>query len=182
MQKFIDGGWFEFCCTFQGNHEEISMLFAKKIDGFQTQVGNVLIHVTEHSIGATCHFPVQGERWWKKSKLSANLCNQFLVPEHHDPDWSQGIPKKWLKEEWQSVLSIVKRYITCEGRYSYVYCYHMRILMHLNGDAQMSFPFYLLKSLTKMEKRVQSNPRTIDKSLFHQGLIKRLVLYALSEV
>jgi hypothetical protein len=54
--------------------------------------------------------------------------------------------------------------------------------MHLNGDMQMNLPFFLLKSLTKMEKKVQSNPRTDDKSLFHQGLIKRLVLYALSEV
>lgn len=99
MQKFIDGGWFEFCCTSQGHHGEISMLFAKNFDGFQTQVGNVLIHVTKHSIGAACHLPIQGERWWKKSKLSANLCNQFLASEHHDPDWSQGIPKKWLKEE-----------------------------------------------------------------------------------
>jgi hypothetical protein len=54
--------------------------------------------------------------------------------------------------------------------------------MHLNGDAKMSFPFYLLKSLTKMDKRVQSNLGTAHKSLFHQGLIKMLVLYALREV
>jgi hypothetical protein len=45
----------------------------------------------------------------------------------------------------------------------------------------MSFPFYLLKSLTKMEKRVQRYPRSTDKSVFHQGLIKRSVIYALSE-
>jgi len=48
--KFINGGWFELCCTFQGNREDISMLFTKKIDVFQPQVGNVLIHVTDHSI------------------------------------------------------------------------------------------------------------------------------------
>jgi hypothetical protein len=82
------------------HHEQISMLFAKNLDGFQTQVGKVLIHVIEHSIGATCHLPIQGEIWWKKSKLSAHMCNQFLVLEHHDLDWSQGILKKWLKEEW----------------------------------------------------------------------------------
>jgi hypothetical protein len=55
------------------------MLFAKNFDGFKTQVGDVLIYVTEHSIGETCHLPVQGERWWKKGELSADLCNQFLV-------------------------------------------------------------------------------------------------------
>jgi hypothetical protein len=53
--------------------------------------------------------------------------------------------------------------------------------MHLNGDAEMSLPFYLLKSFTKMVKRVQSNLGTAHKSLFHQGLIKMLVLYALRE-
>jgi hypothetical protein len=58
VHKFIEKGWFDLCCTFQGHHGEILMLFAKTIDGFQTQVGNVLIHVTEHSIGAACHFPI----------------------------------------------------------------------------------------------------------------------------
>jgi hypothetical protein len=54
--------------------------------------------------------------------------------------------------------------------------------MHLNGDGEMNFPFYLLKSLTKMEKKVQTNPKNVDKVLFHQGLIKILVMYALSEL
>ena len=36
MQKFIDAGWFEFYCNFQGYHDEVSMLFAKKFDGFKT--------------------------------------------------------------------------------------------------------------------------------------------------
>jgi hypothetical protein len=39
--------------------------------------------------------------------------------------------------------------------------------MYLNGDAEMSFPFYLLKSLTKMDKRVQNNLGIAHKSLFH---------------
>ena len=58
----------------------------------------------------------------------------------------------------------------------------MIFLRHLNGYAQMNLLVYLLKSLNKMAKRVQSNPRIVDKSLFHQGLIKSLVLYAVSEV
>jgi hypothetical protein len=28
-KKFIDAGWFEFCCNFQEHHKEILMLFAK---------------------------------------------------------------------------------------------------------------------------------------------------------
>jgi hypothetical protein len=123
-----------------------------------------------------------GERWWKKNKLPANLSDQFLVPECHDLDWSQGILNKWLKVECQSVLAVVQKYITCEGRFSTIHCYHMRFLMHLNGNHEMNFPFYLLKRLTKMAKRIQSQPKTIHKILFHQGIIKILVIYALREV
>jgi hypothetical protein len=70
MQKFINAGWYHFCCNFQGYQEEVSMLFAQNFDGFKTQVGRVLIYVTEHSIGLACHLPVHGERWWKKGELS----------------------------------------------------------------------------------------------------------------
>jgi hypothetical protein len=115
-------------------------------------------------------------------ELSIDLYKQFFLPEHHDPDSSQGIPSKWLKEEWWDVLTIVQRYLIGEGIFSYAYRYHMRILMHLNGDTKMSLSFYMLKILTKMSKRVQNHPQTSHKSLFHQGLIKMLVMYALREV
>jgi hypothetical protein len=62
----------------------------------------VIIHVTNHSISATCQFPVKGESWWKKGKLPTNLCSQFLVPENRKPYWSQGILNKWFKVEWKS--------------------------------------------------------------------------------
>jgi hypothetical protein len=99
MEKSIQGEWFKFCYTFQGHHEEILMLLAKDFNGFQTQVEDVIIHVTEHSIAIACRFLVKGERWWKKSKLPADPCNQFLMAEHHNPYWSQVIQNKWLKVE-----------------------------------------------------------------------------------
>jgi hypothetical protein len=54
--------------------------------------------------------------------------------------------------------------------------------MHLNGDSPMCLPLFLLKSLSKMSKRIQTHPATTGKSLFHQRLIKTLVMYALGEV
>jgi len=141
------------------------------------QVGRVLIYVTKHSIGLACHLPMHSERWWKKGELSADLYKQFLLPEHHDLDWSQGILSKWLKEEWRDILTLVQRYMIGEGQISYAYHF-----MHLNGDIETSLPFYLLKCLTKMSKRVQNRPQTSRKILFFQGLMKMLDLYALREV
>jgi hypothetical protein len=51
------------------------MLFANNFDGFQNHVGDVIIHVTQHSIAVACRLPIKGERWWKKNKLPADLCN-----------------------------------------------------------------------------------------------------------
>jgi hypothetical protein len=91
------------------------MMFAQNFDGFETVVGKFMIHVTEHSIGTACRLSVYGERWWKKEMLPVEIVNQFLLPEHQSPNWSQGIPHNWMKKEWQTALMIIHRYITCEG-------------------------------------------------------------------
>jgi hypothetical protein len=54
--------------------------------------------------------------------------------------------------------------------------------MHLSGDKELNLPFYLLKILTKMARRVQSHPKSSHGSLYLQGLIKILVLFALGEI
>jgi hypothetical protein len=54
--------------------------------------------------------------------------------------------------------------------------------MHLNGDYPLNLPYFLLKILAKMSKRVQSHPATAKSSLFHQVLIKTLVVASLREV
>jgi hypothetical protein len=36
--------------------------------------------------------------------MPPDLYNKFLVPEHQDPDWSQGIPMEWIKDEWKGAL------------------------------------------------------------------------------
>jgi hypothetical protein len=181
-QRFRRAGWFNFFSMLQGYHERISLMFAQNFDGFTTVVGKVLIHVTEHSIRTTCRLSMYGERWWKKEEMPMQFVNQFLLPEHQDPNWSQGIPQSWLKKEWKTALMVIHRYITCEGCFSFVHLYHIRLLMHLNGDIPLCLPFFLLKILTKMSKRIQSHPATASKSIFHQRLIKVLVVYALDEV
>jgi hypothetical protein len=77
---------------------------------------------------------------------------------------------------------IIRRYITCEGWFSLVHLYHIRLLIHLNGDSSPCLPFFLLIFFSKMSERIQTHPATVGKSLFHQRLIKTLVMYALGEV
>jgi hypothetical protein len=181
-QRFKDAGWFEFFTTFQGHDEQVSMIFAQNFDGFEVVIGKLLMMVTEHSIARACKLPIGGERWWKKEHVVMEFVNQFLLPEKHNPNWKKGVPHSWIRKEWHIALIIIHRYITCEGRFSLVYIYHIRLLMHINGDYPLNLPYFLLKSLSKMSKRVQSHPATAKGSLFHQVLIKTLVVSSLKEV
>jgi len=152
-------------------------MFAQNFYGFATVVGKVLIHVKEHSIETACNLSVYGERWWKKEEIPMEFVNQFLLLECQEPNWSQGIPQIWMKKESLNSLMVIHRYIRREGFFSLVHIYHISMMMHLNGDIPLCLHFFLLKGLSKMSKRIQCHPATASISIFHQRLIKTLVMY-----
>ena len=60
-QKFRDVGWFEFLTTFQGHDEQVSMELALKFDGYEVEIGKLLMLVTEQTIAKACRLVVGGE-------------------------------------------------------------------------------------------------------------------------
>jgi hypothetical protein len=54
--------------------------------------------------------------------------------------------------------------------------------MHINGDYPLNLPYFLLKSLSKISKRVQYHPAIAKGNMFHQFLINTLVVSSLKEV
>ena len=82
---------------------------------------------------------------------------------------------------WKTPLEMIQNYVTCEGRCDRVLRCQLRFLMHLSGKKKMNFPYYLLKSIQKMITRVQSHQEHIVRSLFHQGLIKLLIVFHLNK-
>jgi len=51
------------------------MKFAQNFDRFESVVGRLLMHMTEHSIAKACWLPVYGERWWKKENVVMEFVN-----------------------------------------------------------------------------------------------------------
>jgi hypothetical protein len=181
-QRFRDAGWFKFLTTFQGHDEQVSMEFALNFDGYEVEIGKLLMLVTEQTIAKACGLVVGGEQWWKKEHVITEFVNQFLLPDKQNPNWRKGVPHSWIRLEWHTALIIIHRYITCEGRFSLIYIYHIRLLMHLNDDYPLNLPYFLLKILSNMSKRVQSLSSNAKSNLFHQVLIKTLVVSALREI
>ena len=81
-----------------------------------------------------------------------------------------------IKPNWKIPLEMVQNYITCEGQYDMVLKCHLQLLMHLNGSLKLNLPFYLLKSLQKMVTWVQGHPEHTACSVYHQDLIKLLLI------
>jgi hypothetical protein len=81
-----------------------------------------------------------------------------------------------LKTRWNGLLAVLKQFMTCEGRFGFVFLYHIRLLMNFIGF-QLNMPYYLWISLYKMAKRYKR--QQLDSILFHHGLIKILLVHQL---
>jgi len=74
------------------------------------------------------------------------------------------------------------KYFTCEGRYSRLYSYHIRLLMHFTKVKMLNLPYYLYRSIDKMSYVVQNrNYSQQMQSLFHHSLIKMVLLHQLEK-
>ena len=74
------------------------------------------------------------------------------------------------------------KYFSYEGRYSRLYSYHVRLLMHFTRVKMLNLPYYLYRSIEKMPFIVRRrNPSQQMQSLFHHSLIKMVVLHQLEQ-
>ena len=131
--------------------------------------------VTEKSMAKGLSLPQIGERLYKGQALGEANLNFFLKPEYHNPSWTKGVPKDWLREKWQKVLIVVQRYLTCEGRFHVAHLLHMRFLCHIFGYKSLNLPYFLHTNLLKMLKKIQAKLDSPPHLIYHSGLIKILV-------
>jgi hypothetical protein len=55
----------------------VALLFAQNFDGFQTQIRDTTIHITNNFIVGACALPISCERWFKKGKFPVEICNNI---------------------------------------------------------------------------------------------------------
>jgi hypothetical protein len=140
------------------------------------------LEVFEATIVATTEIPNTGERCFKSMILNASFSKDFLKPDYQKDNLSKGVPRSHLVEGFDKMLKIIQRYFTCEGRFNMIYQYHIRILLHFTSKDLMNIPFYLLRSMGKMDDRVQAKSKALDTSVFHSGLIRMLVMEELKKI
>jgi hypothetical protein len=172
LEKF---GWLPFIRKFDGYNPIVARQFALSFDGCRAKIGDVQLEINEQFLSSATSLPATGQKWSKNCKLEDvpwTLLFQSRMVKPCDKGW----PAKMLKQRWHDLLMIIKQFITCEGRYGFVFLFHLRLLMVFMGF-ELNVPHYLHRSLFKMAKRYKRSQA--DTSLFHLGLIKMIVVYEL---
>jgi hypothetical protein len=168
-------GWLPFIRKFDGFNISVARQFALSFDGYRAKVGDLQLEITEQSLSLATSLPVKGQKWSKSYKVN-DVPWTLLFRSRTVNSCNRGLPVKMLKPRWYDLLMIVKQFVTCEGRYGFVFLFHLRLLMVFMGF-ELSMPHYLHRSLFKMAKKYKRSQA--DTSLFHVGLIKMLVVYEL---
>jgi hypothetical protein len=114
-------------------------------------------------------FPARGEKWFKGIQLDLACYHEFLKPEFRDTDFGATIPRELLLENHSKLLRVIQIFFTCEGRFTRVYQYHIRLLMHFTGRKPLNFPYFLYRSLGKMVTEYKQGKTRLNPtfSIFH---------------
>jgi len=172
LEKF---GWLPFIRKFDGYNPIVARQFALSFNGCQAKFGDVQLEINEQFLSSATSLPPTGQKWSKSCKVD-DVPWTFLFQSQMVNSCDKGLPGKMLKQRWHDLLMIIKQFITCEGRYGFVFLFHLCLLMVFIGY-ELNMPHYLHRSLFKMAKRYKRSQA--DTSLFHLGLIKMIMVYEL---
>jgi hypothetical protein len=135
----------------------------------------VQVEVTKEFLSQATGLPVSGQKWFKNAKVE-EVPWTLLFTSWKITSCDRGMPISFLKSRWHDLLTVVKQFVTCEGRFGLVFFYHLCLLMSFMGFP-FNMPYYLLRRLYKMGKRYKK--QRSESSLFHHGLIKLILIHQL---
>ena len=126
--------------------------------------------------------PEVGEKWFKQGEIEAHFYEPYIKPRYRS-ERKGYFPFSYLLERYAPMMKIIMKYFSCEGRFSRVYSYHIRLLMHFTRVKMLSIPYYIFMSVEKVAYIPQRREyKDQMKILFHHSIIKIIVLYHLKEL
>ena len=163
----------DFFRRLDGHNIEVSCKFSQGLKDDMVTFDTLNFKLTVELISEATSIKNEGEPWFKKLPFDFDP-QRYLLP-NVTPDWNKDIPIQNFRKEWIEPIRILQSYVTCEGRYAYVFKYHFRFLQHMVGVSKMNLPFFFLKSLQKMSSRIKQHEDHTSQSIFHHGLIKLII-------
>jgi hypothetical protein len=81
---------------------------------------------------------------------------EFVKPNYLNEKIRMGVLSRYLREPFQKLLKVIRKYFTYERRYEKIYPHHNRMLMHFTGNIPLNLPFFFHQSLGEIADNVQA--------------------------
>jgi len=101
--------------------------------------------------------PNVGEKWYKAQDLDEHYYESYIKPKYKN-EAKIIFPFRFLEDKYAPMMKIIMKYFTCEGIFSRIYTYHIRLLMHFTRVRMLNLPYFLYRNIEKMAHFVQKKP------------------------
>lgn len=177
-------GCFDFCVMVQRvqSHPVLTRVFISKLQDNQVTLADVTFTISSAIIVAATGIHNVGERWFKAQNLNHQYYEPYLKPQSRNQR-KRFFPFNHLLDTYAPMMKINMKYFTCEGRFSRLCTYHIKLFMHFTRVRILDIPYYLFRSIEKMAYTVEGKRYEQQmNSLFHHSLIKIIVLHHLNQL
>ena len=120
----------------EGYHAELSYNFSQCLDKDIVSFDSLKFKLTKELIAEAIGILDKGELWFKKVPFTFHA-QKYLLPGVI-ADWGKGVPIHNFKPEWIDPIKVLQSYVTCEGRFAFVFKYHFRFLQHICDESKMN--------------------------------------------
>ena len=112
-------------------------------------LAGVTFIVSPFIISEATMIPNVGEKWYKVQDLDEHYYEPEIKPEHRN-EVKRLFPFRFLKDKYVPMMKIIMKYFTCEGRFSTLYTYYIRLLMHFTKVRMLSLLYFLFRNIETM--------------------------------
>lgn len=184
ISSFKHLGCFDFCVMVQRvqSHLVLTRVFISNLEDNQVTLAGVTFTISSGIIVAATGIPNVHERWFKAQNLDNQYYEPYFKPRYIN-ERKKVFPFSHLLDTYAPMMTIIMKYFTCEGRFSRLYTYHIRLFMHFTRFKMLNIPYYFFGSIRKMAYTVQG--KTYEKkmnSLSYHSLVKIIVLHHLNQL
>lgn len=121
-------------------HHELAHLFVLHLHDCQASLAGVTFTLTPESISLATGIPNIGEQWNKRQQIDRKHYEPYIKPGYLRK-LSKVFPFRYLKDSYAPLMKLIMKYFSCERRFSCLYAYHIKLLMHFTMVRMMNLPY-----------------------------------------
>jgi len=149
------------------------------LHGDQVILASVTFTLTPKTVSLATGIPNIGELWHKKQQIDRQHYEPYIKPNFLR-QLKRVFPFRYLKDEYAPLMRLIMKYFSCEGRFSCLYAYHIRLLMHFTMARMMNILYFICQNIERMTTFIQhKTPQQQLNNVYHFSLIKILVVHQL---